>query len=889
MRLLEINLKNYRVHRDITVKFSSTIHVVGGRNEVGKSTLAEAIHRVLFLKADSTTEYHKRMKSDFGGDPEIRLRFEQDGKTYVLFKRFLKNQVTKFGVEGKAEFSDAQADTELSNIIHALTGIGKTGLTTQWAHLWTWQEQNMDSPLGKDLYPHQELILQVQKLGGGGAMQSSMDRKVADKLIARRDVFFTTKTAALKAESPAAKAKGSVLTHMSDVDDARKVLEEIQASLEQVRSSEENIEAEKSSQALLQADLDKHTAQLEEIEKQEKILSGITQQVAQADDKHKSLKDIKGKIDLQRKKITETENELAGIEKELAPFSLASAEAKVEAEACRRTAVAAYGERDKLQKAATLAQQAIDRIEILEKQATTLAEISKAEKADALIEELRKKLAAIPGITRKDITALAKLGDVVNTASAALEAMGVSVTLDKAGQKVSIDGSDVSAGQSRIVTDAAVINIGDDVTISLSPKNGDISSQRKALELARQRFEAELQKFGVDSLTTAEANLSSRDDILSQIQRSESERGSASAADLRKQISQFDNDLIQQDAKYPESKQEALTDKTGMQAEKKRLSPLVRDAIANAETKGAELTAAEKRLAATLEGQAGLADRVTKTKADLKDLQSQLTGMLSNQGSMEQLAKAIADAESARVKLGNEHASAKAGIAKLEPDLVRSAIKMKRTSLEKSAGRLTESQQTSNLHRGIIKGRTSGDPKLTLATAIAKLEAAQAEYLRENSLAEALKLLGDTFESTQAELNKEFTGPLVSKIDEYAKILFGHDASIEMSQKEGKFTEPVLVRPQRGQNSTASFDKLSGGAKEQFSAAIRLAMAEVLSQSHDGHLPVLFDDTFSYTDSENLNKVHLMLNHAAEKGLQIILFTHSPALFKAMGADETNL
>ena len=66
-------------------------------------------------------------------------------------------------------------------------------------------------------------------------------------------------------------------------------------------------------------------------------------------------------------------------------------------------------------------------------------------------------------------------------------------------------------------------------------------------------------------------------------------------------------------------------------------------------------------------------------------------------------------------------------------------------------------------------------------------------------------------------------------------------------------------------------------------------MAEVLSQSHGGHLPVLFDDTFSYTDTENLNKVHLMLNHASEKGLQVILFTHSPALFKAMGADETNL
>lgn len=887
MRLLEINLRNYRVHRDTTVRFSPTIHVVGGRNEVGKSTLAEAIHRVLFLKADGTTEYHKRMKSNFGGDPEIRLRFEQDGKTYVLFKRFLKNQVTKFGVEGKAESTDAQADTDLSNVIHATTGLGKSGLTTQWAHLWAWQEQSMDNPFGEDRYPHQDLIVQVQKLGGGAAMQSDMDQKVAEKLISRRDDLYTTR--GWKSDSPAAKAASLVTKYESEVAETRKVLEEIQASLEQIRASEENVAAEKSSQTQLQADLDKHAAQLEEIERQEAILSGITQQVALADEKLGSLKDIKGKIDQQRRRIAETEEELAGIEKELAPFSLASAEAKAEAEACRQAAVAAYGERDALQKAATLAQQAIDRIEILEKQAATLTEISKAEKADALIDELSKKLAAIPEITRKEITALAKLGDVVNTAAAALEAMGVSVTLDKAGRKVSIDGSDVPAGQSRVVTDAAVIKVGDDVTISLSPKNGDISSQRKALELARQRFAAELRKYGVDSLVSAEANLSSRDDIQSKIDRAESGRGSASASDLRQQMRQLDNDLIQQDAKCPESKQATLTDKTRMQAEKKRLGTLVRNAIANAETKGAELTAAEKRLATTLDNQSELTERAAKTKSALKDLQSQLTGMLTSQGSLEQLTKSIADAERERLKLESEHATAKAGIAKLEPDLVRSAIKMKRTSLEKSAARLTEAEKMSNTHRGIIKGRTSGDPKLTLATAVAKLETAQADFARENSLAEALKLLGDTFESTQSELNKEFTGPLVSKIDEYAKILFGHDASIEMSEKGGQFTEPVLVRPQRGQNSTASFDKLSGGAKEQFSAAIRLAMAEVLSQSHDGHLPVLFDDTFSYTDGENLNKVHLMLNHAAEKGLQIILFTHSPSLFKTMGADETAL
>jgi len=887
MRLLEINLKNYRVHRDTTVRFSPTVHVIGGRNEIGKSTIAEALHRVLFLKADGTTEYHKKMKSNFGGEPEVRLRFEQGGTTYVLFKRFLKNQVTKFGIEGKAESSDAQADAELTNVIHAQTGLGKAGLTTQWAHLWAWQEQSMDNPFTDDRYPHQDLIVQVQKLGGGAAMQSKKDQQVAEKIIGRRDAFFSTR--GLKIDSPAAKASGSVQKYGQEADEARKVLEEIQASLEQIRTSEENIASEKASQLHLQKELEKHTAELAEIEKLEKVLAGITQQIVSADGTLRSLKEAQAKIDQQLAKIDGTKQDLAKARKELAPLAQASAEAKADAEACHVASVAAYVERDALQKSATLVQQAIDRIELLERQAAAAAELGKAESADTLIEKLQKDLSSIPEITRKDITALAKLGDLASNAQAALEAMGVSVTVQQAGRKVSLDGADVAEGQSKVLTDASVIRIGDDVTLSLSPKNGDIASQRKTLEQARQKFAEALKKFGVDSLSAAETNLSARDDLQGKIERAETSRGSASAADLRQTLRDLEHEIIQQDAKHPESKQASLADKAAMTAEKKRLSPLVRDAVANAETKGALRDAADKKSSKANAGESALSTHVEKLSAELNDLENQLSGMLASTGSLDKLKAAIVQAESECNALGGKLASSQAEISKLTPDLVRSAIKMKQTSLEKSNGRINEAEKVSNTHRGVVKGRTSGDPKLTLATAVAKLESAQADYARENALAEALKLLGDTFETTQAELNKAFTGPLVAKIDEYAKILFGHDALIEMTQDTVGFTEPVLIRPQRGLNSTTPFDKLSGGAKEQFSAAIRLAMAEVLSKSHDGHLPVIFDDTFSYTDTENLNKVHLLLNNASEKGLQVILFTHSPALFNAMGADMSAL
>jgi DNA repair exonuclease SbcCD ATPase subunit len=91
MRLISLTIKNYRIHREIEVKFSPRLQVIGGRNECGKSTIAEAIHRVLFLKSKGKNVMSSMMQSNFrGGEPEIKLKFEQEGKTYVLFKRYLK-------------------------------------------------------------------------------------------------------------------------------------------------------------------------------------------------------------------------------------------------------------------------------------------------------------------------------------------------------------------------------------------------------------------------------------------------------------------------------------------------------------------------------------------------------------------------------------------------------------------------------------------------------------------------------------------------------------------------------------------------------------------------------------------------------------------------------
>ena len=76
------------------------------------------------------------------------------------------------------------------------------------------------------------------------------------------------------------------------------------------------------------------------------------------------------------------------------------------------------------------------------------------------------------------------------------------------------------------------------------------------------------------------------------------------------------------------------------------------------------------------------------------------------------------------------------------------------------------------------------------------------------------------------------------------------------------------------------FDQLSGGMKEQLTAALRLSMADVLKSQHDGCLPLVFDDAFTNSDPQRVGVVKKMLKSAVDQGLQVILLTCDPEAYE---------
>jgi energy-coupling factor transporter ATP-binding protein EcfA2 len=144
MKIRSIELTNFRKLVG-TVRVDSigdNVSVLVGRNELGKSTLLQAINGVIFEKARSTAIHVKAFRHFVNGTvPEVKLSFELDGKNWVIHKRFA-------GQAGKAVLTapngviheDEAAEAVLQRIL-GFTGGRGGGEPGIWGTFWVQQWQ----------------------------------------------------------------------------------------------------------------------------------------------------------------------------------------------------------------------------------------------------------------------------------------------------------------------------------------------------------------------------------------------------------------------------------------------------------------------------------------------------------------------------------------------------------------------------------------------------------------------------------------------------------------------------------------------------------------------------------------------------------------------------
>ena len=217
MRLLNCQLQNVRLHGDLDLTFSPRLTLIGGPNESGKSTLVEALHKTLFLRATATGRGVEELRSRLHpGLPDVEIRFEADAETWRLRKRFA-------GASGTCQLSNGsgvalngpQAEEQLARLLGyeaPVEGRRIAQLPERWAHLWVRQGDAGLNPFSgsQECYDHQRLVAQLQQQSSQSPLQSNTDRLVMEQIQQQVSTLYTA-TGKVKAGSPLAGDRKSVV------------------------------------------------------------------------------------------------------------------------------------------------------------------------------------------------------------------------------------------------------------------------------------------------------------------------------------------------------------------------------------------------------------------------------------------------------------------------------------------------------------------------------------------------------------------------------------------------------------------------------------------------------------------------------------------------------
>lgn len=124
MRIISLQLRNYRVYRELDLELPGGVVGVYGANGSGKSTLLEAITWVLFGKA--RTQKYQLPSSGSQGECSVTLVFEHEGHHYTV-RRSLTGAA--FNVKARVTFGEqvaADGPTDVDRYLQSVLGMDAT-------------------------------------------------------------------------------------------------------------------------------------------------------------------------------------------------------------------------------------------------------------------------------------------------------------------------------------------------------------------------------------------------------------------------------------------------------------------------------------------------------------------------------------------------------------------------------------------------------------------------------------------------------------------------------------------------------------------------------------------------------------------------------------------
>ena len=890
MRLLHASLRQVRLHQHLELRFDPHFTLLGGANEAGKSTVVEALHKVLFLRASATGRAVDELRSRLhSGLPEIAVGFEAAGARWELRKRFSGASGTcQLGSDGGVALQGAAAEEQLARLLGVegpIEGRRHGQLPQRWGHLWVRQGESGSNLLAGpgEAYDLKSLVQQLQQRGAAAALESPLDRLVGEQLQARLDLQFTA-TGKVKAGSPLA--------------EARQRCQEAQAALEQAQG---------------------HRAELESAMEQLQRIGARLQAIDSAErPRLRRASQLAGQLRLRQAQIGPLQQQFAQLELALAEqqalqqqglnleaqqqawqqqlASLLEEQATHQA-GCRAGELALLeldGQQRELAGRLELAQQLLDLASLEEEARQLNAHQQQFEQLQRDAQLCKQRLLELAPIDQETVRALRQAEQQLAQAHARSQAMATAVALLDADQSVSVGGQPLLPGETLQLSRAAELSIGSGVRLRISPGGGKANLEAaEALEARAQSLLNLQQQAGVDSSEAAEQIAGQRQELERELARLRQAAGAIPWSRLSEQIGALEprrERLLRHLERHRQLRQ-AIAQEGGLPDQREGLESWLDTLRHQSSQAGLRRQQVDAGLQASRQQ---LADRIaacSQLERQLAELGGSLAPLKQRQLALEKLhgtqAALAAELEHRRQELqiqAGELGELKGSLRELLPEA--SAASRPDHGKENWVDNWIEAliQQLDAEKDGLLTSRGQNeqlclslsveDPAAAVEQCLARLESAQGEREAIERQTLALQILQSLFHRARQEFSQRYREPLEEAIGPYLEDLGSRDQQVRLDfdPKRGFGDFELQQGIQR-----YGFEQLSGGMREQLATALRLALAEVLLPGYDGCLPLIFDDAFTNSDPRRLGGLHRMLGRGLAKGAQIILLSCNPA------------
>jgi hypothetical protein len=893
MRLLNCQLQNVRQHGELELSFSPRLTLIGGPNESGKSTLVEALHRALFLRATATGAPVEALQSRVHlGQPIVQLSFEAKGDQWSLRKRFsgATGQVNLKAAGSANPLTGPAAEEVLAELVGVAETLGSRQagnvLPSRWAHLWVRQGVAGDDLLakGKDGYDFDRLRLQLERSGGAAVQQSARDQLVEQRILAALEENFTSR--GTKKHSPlyrreealsdASERMAGAQARQAEFESASDDLAVICQQLEQLQRDELPALQERQKQLAEGAET---AVRLDgAINLARRTLEPIRLRHGAADQALRQLDALGTEIGQREQSRTELQARAVAAQSRESEFTTGQQRHIASRDGLKL-------QLETLEKRQQLLLRLVESTAAAEALQRLNADLDKQRQNAAQREALSRELAALPSLSKKQLSKIRQLEQTLRDARTRQQAMAAGLKLLKADQPVRLDGQPLQVGAEQRLSTVFQLEVGDGVVLEIAPGGGEaLGDLQRTITLAAESLAAELSPLGVATVEAA-ADLLEQRTALEQQQAALSNAATSDAARVqqqRDQLQQRQNELqielqglsavrsaLEAEAALPTALAE-------LQAFEQQISRTLHHTRTAARAAEQELEATRSELQRLQQQRLSEAGQLQVVCAELEDRQKRLTTLISQQGDREAQVAALAtlsqqlqQAEQALKTLEVERAALGHSDAEREQQQLQTTI----DAMSQRIAQLLD-------QRGAAKQRcdsiSSEDPFAAVEQAGLQLETAEVEHQQLLRVIDAHKLLKDAFDEAQADLSSRYSDPLASAIGDYLRPLVPDGQVARLDYDQNKGFQGLQLR--RGQDFYA-FDTLSGGMREQLAAALRLSMADVLKGAHDGCLPLVFDDAFTNSDPDRIDLVKRMLGTAVDRGLQVILLTCDPAAY----------